>query len=719
MRLNLNRLAELVSSYNVPTSAALCGRQLLLARVGWLIVLVLTVGLLSASIPAHYEWLINFASPDLDPAIVRANLEAAGISIEFYAIYLLLISLASTMVWVAVGVIIFWRRSDDWIALFTSLCLLIFGTFTINNGPTALAVQYPAIWLPVHMLAFFGSVSLNLFFYIFPDGKFVPRWTRWTAILWTAHEVAFYLFPNSMFNIDRSFPLLEVAVFPAFACVAIGSQVYRYRHVSGPVQRQQTKWVVFGTVAAGLGMMGCELLLDNSPTITQFGSPYAFALVAGSFGSVLLIPLSIGVAILRHRLWGLDVIINRTLVYGALSVSIVAVYVLVVGSFGVLFETHGSLPISVLATGLVAVLFVPLRDRLQRGVNRLMYGERHDPYSVLSRLGWRLEATLAPEAALSTIVETVAQALKLPYAAIALKRDDGGYATAAAYGSLISEPVILPLAYQRMPVGQLILGPRAPGEVFSPSDRRLLEDLARQTGVAVHAVRLTADLQRSRERLVTAREEERRRMRRDLHDGLGPQLASLTMMSEAAHDLVPLDPVRAREILKGVTEQAREAITDVRRLVYALRPPALDTLGLMEALRSQVPQDDGLRITFEGPEDLPTLPAAVEVAVYRIALEALTNVVRHAEASNCSLRVTLDEETGMVKLEIEDDGRGIGEGRSAGVGLTSMRERAEELGGTCSIESIPSGGTRVCALLPYVLSETMESKADEPNLQEA
>ena len=229
-----------------------------------------------------------------------------------------------------------------------------------------------------------------------------------------------------------------------------------------------------------------------------------------------------------------------------------------------------------------------------------------------------------------------------------------------------------------------------------------------------------ADLQRSRERLVTAREEERQRLRRDLHDGLGPQLASLTMRAEAAHDLVPLDPTRAQEVLEGLAEQAQAAVADVRRLVYALRPPALDALGLMGALRSQAAHHhDGLRIIVDGPEEMPTLPAAVEVAAYRIALEALTNVGRHAQARTCTVRLGMDEKPSALRLEVQDDGRGIEDDRRAGVGLASMRERAEELGGTCTVEPLPSGGTRVRAFLPCLRDHVMGSGAGQPSLKGA
>lgn len=239
---------------------------------------------------------------------------------------------------------------------------------------------------------------------------------------------------------------------------------------------------------------------------------------------------------------------------------------------------------------------------------------------------------------------------------------------------------------------------------------------------AEEALRLSANLQRSREQLVAAREEERRRLRRNLHDGLGPQLASLTMRAEAAHDLVPIDPTRAQEVLEGLAEQAQEAVADLRHLVYALRPPALDALGLMEALRSQAGRlaNDGLRVSIDGSQAMPPLPAAAEVACYRIALEALTNVARHAEARNCTVRLALDEEAGALHLEVEDDGRGIREDNRAGLGLTSMRERAEELGGSCTVEAVPFGsGTRIRAFLPYVRDEAMRTEAGEPNLKES
>jgi len=440
-------------------------------------------------------------------------------------------------------------------------------------------------------------------------------------------------------------------------------------------------------------------LVFGTPLIPFWENYYDNILYVAVF-ALLVVPIFTYISIVRHHLYDIDVVINRTLVYGALTSCVVGIYVLAVVALGALFQTQGNIAVSLLATGLVAVLFQPLRSRLQRGVNRLMYGERDDPYAVVSRLGRRLEATLAPDRVLPTLVETIAQALKLPYAAILLK-DGEEFRTAATYGSPLGEPETLPLVYQREEIGRLVIAPRAPGEGFSVADRRLLEDLARQAEVAVHAVRLTSDLQHSRERLVATREEERRRLRRDLHDSLGAQLAGLNVQAGALRRLIPRDPDAADELVVELRDELRYAISDIRRLAYDLRPPALDDLGLVEALRRLAErygsEDEQLSVLVEVPEDLPDLPAAVEVAIYRITQEALTNVARHARARTCVVRLAMDED---VALEIVDDGIGIPAQRSAGVGLSSMHERASELGGSCVVQSVPKGGTQVLVRLP-------------------
>jgi signal transduction histidine kinase len=522
-------------------------------------------------------------------------------------------------------------------------------------------------------------------------------------------------------------PIWIATVLPAFY-----AQVYRYRHVSSPTERQQTKWVVYGfglllllQVVSGVPYLQ-ERNLSPGETLPLWVILLA---VVTYFPSLAILPVALTVAVLRYRLWDIDIVINRTLVYGSLTAAVVGIYVVIVGSLGALFQSGGNLVISLAGTGIVAVLFQPLRARLQRSVNRLMFGERDDPYTVLGRLSERLEVVVASQSVLPIIVETVAEALKLPYAAIALEEGENlktvaeyehtrplsawrcpsareTYKVVAEYkhtAAADGAAEILPLVYQAETIGQLILARRAPGEQFSQTDRRLLETIARQAGIAAYNVRLTQDLQRSRERLVTTREEERRRLRRDLHDGLGPVLASMSFKLDAIHNLVDRDPTAVKKMAEELKTEVQGALTDIRRIAYDLRPPALDELGLVGALKEHIAsgnQVQRLKITLEAPANLPPLTAAVEVAAYRIALEAMTNVSRHARAHHCCVRLSLSRDLCLC-LEVTDDGCGLPNAVREGVGLTSMRERAEELGGTCVTEALPEGGTGVLARLPF------------------
>ena len=292
-------------------------------------------------------------------------------------------------------------------------------------------------------------------------------------------------------------------------------------------------------------------------------------------------------------------------------------------------------------------------------------------------------------------METIAQALRLPY--VAIEVDGRDVAAAGEAGAMPSE--VFPLVYRSHPVGRLVVAARAPGETFSPDERRLLRNVARQAGPAVYAEQLTQKLQRSRERLVSTREEERLRLRRDLHDGLGPQLATLAVKISAAQNLLRRDPDEAEALLAQVRAESQEAIKEIRRVVDGLRPSALDQLGLASALREFATRNgtEATQVTVQAPEPLPSLPAAVEVAAYRIATEAVTNALRHAQAGHCRLRLAVD---GALQLTISDDGRGLPADRTPGVGIASMRERALELGGTFELHSTEGAGTVVDVRLP-------------------
>jgi signal transduction histidine kinase len=352
----------------------------------------------------------------------------------------------------------------------------------------------------------------------------------------------------------------------------------------------------------------------------------------------------------------------------------------------------------VISAGVVALGFQPLRSNLQRRVQRLVYGDRADPYGALVRLGQRLQAAPEPGEVFTRIVDDVSNTLRLGYCAVTLTRD-GTPEIAAERGRPGREPqYVVPLSYQGNEIGELVAEP-APQRALSPTDRHLLDDLARQAGAAVHSVRLMSDLQRSRERLIVAREEERLRLRRDLHDGLGPTLAALVFKIGLIRDSVQRDPERTDRLLQELGGETRGAIDDIRSLVYALRPPALDELGLVGALREQsalLSEGTGVEIGVESA-DLPELPPAVEVAAYRIVTEALTNAVRHAHASCCTVRLDLDAD---LAFDVSDDGVGFADDARMGVGLRSMHERATELGGSFEIEHSRGGGTRIRVGLP-------------------
>jgi signal transduction histidine kinase len=641
-------------------------------------------------------------------------LETLGLTLDQYGWMGALQMGIPALVYLLIAAGLFWRKSDDWMVLFMSTMVATL-PFVDMPLPYTLAVRQP-VWEWVHTPGNFVALcAFFIFPLVFPTGRFVPSWTRWKALLDIAFAVISTMARNSIFREDPG-SFLFVYVVLSLA-INVYAQTYRYSRMADPVERQQIKWVVFGMV----GFVGIAFLVDTFLFYQPMSTDSVRMLILSAIPDTiyravaLFIPASIAISVMRYRLWDIDIIISRTLVYGTLTASIVALYVLLVGALSLLSQTTGNLLISLLATGLIAFLFQPLRERLQHGVNRLLYGDRDDPYAALARLGRRLMASLAAEAVLPTVVNTVREVLKLPYVAIYLKQPNEDYKIIAesALPSLRVENgkirvpgmerqgLCMPLIHQGETLGYIVLGPRTPNEAFGPTDLRLLDDLAPQVGVAVHAVRLTADLQRSREQLVLAREEERRRLRRDLHDDLAPTLASLGLTASTAADLITTNPVKAQALVNELKNEIRSTVGDIRRLVYDLRPPTLDELGLLAAVRERAMQysnaPDGIQVIVDVPAELPIVPAAVEVAAYRIVQEALENVLKHSHAKQCSIR--LANHNGL-EIEITDDGIGLPSNITLGVGLRSMRERADELGGRCVIERGVNTGTHVLAHLP-------------------
>ncbi len=555
------------------------GRTLVIARSMWLVVCVTASITFLFALPYRWTQLTHPSATNI------ANLTALGIAPTFFAAYAIFWEIVIAVPYAILGFIIFWRCGDERIALLASLFLVVFGvgSGTITPTTTALLGLHPALDLLLHAFPAIAWSGFGIFFYLFPNGQFVPGWTRWLVPIWPLMCILWNFTPASpIAPVNWPTWLFMPILFSIWASWVV-SQAYRYRRVSNALERQQTKWIVFAIAViflANMILIVGHLFIPGFDFMSMLEQPtpqsFAFMLISWVVinPAMVSLPIAIAFSIMRYRLWDIDLFINRALVYGTLTACVVVAYVLVVGGLGVLFQSSGNFFFSLIATGIIAVVFQPLRDRLQRLVNRLMYGERDDPYTVLSRLNQQLESTLTSDSVLSTIVETIAQTLKLPYAAILLRdADSNTLQTAAVSGSPTSHPLTLTLAYQHQLIGELHVAPRSPDEPFTSAERRLLENIASQTGVAVHNVRLAGDLQRSREQIVSAREEERLRLRRDLHDGLGPKLAGQTLKLEAAMDALDSETETARALLKESMTESQTLITEIGGLSMACVHP--------------------------------------------------------------------------------------------------------------------------------------------------
>jgi signal transduction histidine kinase len=614
----------------------------------------------------------------------------------------------------AVGAVLLVRRPENPVS-WAMLALAATSSILGSGGAYArhaLADGWPAghfvAWFADLMATPLVGLVAGVLPQLFPTGRVLtPRW-RWP--LYSAYAyMTFALVGNAFYpqNLESVSSLPNPYSVPgvkAFFGALIGtslpfglfalagtvaSLVVRWRRARGD-ERQQLKWF-----AVAVGLLPIPLALHDA------SNSLSSTLISCLF---VVIAITIGTAILHYRLYDLDLVISRTVGYVAVSAVVAGLYLAIVGVVEAATSASVSLSVHVTAAVAAAAVFHPARRRLQRVVDRLFYGDRARPYEAVAGLAQRLEAAPDLSDVLPTIVRTVAGALRLPYVAIEL-HEGAGWQVVAEHGQHVDATDVYPMTYQGEDVGRMLVSARGPGAGLKATDQLLLGDLARQAGVAAQAARATTALLRSRAELVTAREEERRRLRRDLHDGLGPTLAGVTMGLHAAQTFVERDPAEAQRLLGTLEAQIEDAIADIRRLVYGLRPPALDEFGLVRALQLHASRLEiertGFDIVIDSPaEGLGRLPAAVEVAAYRIITEALTNVTRHAQARSCTVRLCLN---GALEVDVTDDGRGLDPARPPGVGFTAMRERAAELGGVVSIEGMRPG-TRVHARLPVSVS---------------
>lgn len=450
---------------------------------------------------------------------------------------------------------------------------------------------------------------------------------------------------------------------------------------AGAELRRQIKWIVWaGLVYAALFVLSALVL------------PYYLGQATVIVGTAVICG-SIIVAVTRRGLYRIDRLLSWTVVYGLVAISVVLVDVLLVAAVGELVEHQVLAGAAML---IVLIAYLPLRDRVLSLANRLVNGRRGDPYGVVSTLAARLEEAEAPGDQLHSLAAAIAAAFASPYVGVEVEAPDGG-SLVARHGAPGAELESIPLVYRGERIGRLEMSPGRRARL-SPGDERLLADLVRHAASAVRASTLSTELQQIRVELVNAREDERRRMRRELHDGLGPELAGVQLRIEAARNVSAADPAEADRLLASAADDLRLAVGEIRRLAHDLRPPSLDDVGLSGAIE-QLCRRFGGEFEVVATSELPDrLPAAVEVAAYRIVAEALVNVQRHARARRAWVR--LSHADGRLIVEVDDDGRGVAPDAPAGVGLLSMRERAVELGGTLEVTDRSGGGTAVRADLP-------------------
>ncbi|MFC5824950.1 sensor histidine kinase [Nonomuraea insulae] len=432
-------------------------------------------------------------------------------------------------------------------------------------------------------------------------------------------------------------------------------------------------------------------------------SGYIVFLVAGAIWPVFMwpaivwaaaIPFAIAFSVMRYRLYGIDTVVSRAFVAAGVVAVVSAVYFGVGTLSGLVLSGYDQVA-GIAAALFAGAFFQPLRRALQRAVDRLLYGAVGDPGVLAERLTQAVRRG-DPAKALTSVVGVLRDGLAVEGVAVEVADGEPRYVESGRVGPAPRE---VPLVWHGTRVGRLLVGAPGPRRFPAAHNERVLATLTPYAADVAHAVRMAADLQRSRERILTAREEERRRLRRDLHDGLGQTLSAMAMTLNMARLSLRNSPDAADDLLRDLHTGMSAVTNDIRELVYGLRPPALDDLGLAQAVRDlagQAPPDTEVEV--DGPVE--DLPAAVEVAVYRIVQEALTNIRRHAEASSAT--IAIQREQAVLRVLIADDGKGLPESHRTGVGLGSMRERAAELGGICVVTGRPGAGTRVEVMLPLL-----------------
>jgi signal transduction histidine kinase len=583
-------------------------------------------------------------------------------------------------------------------------------------------------WLSASLLPIAISL-LPLLILLFPTGH-LPS-SKWRPVAWLTGLVLVCLTAGSITLATRvwSDPLagsesavrgLPWFVFPVFIIAVFGlpltfvlsavSVVVRFRRSSAD-ERQQLKWFV-----------GAATLVAASIAVGFFSQ--AIAASAAVTLSLAFMDVAIAIAVLKYRLYDIDLIIGKTIVYGLLAAFITVVYVVLVVVIGAFIGVTEGL--SLLATAIVAVAFQPIRQRAQRIANRLIYGKRATPYEVLSEFSEHVGETYSGEDVLQRMVRLLAEGTGARTTVVWLRIDselrpaatwpsDGESPAPKAFSgdnlpAFADETIALPVRHQGEILGALALT-KPPHENLSPVEQKLANDLASQAGLVLRNSRLIEDLRASRQRLVVAQDEERRRLERDLHDGAQQQLVALAVKQRLAEGLVRKDPDKVAQMLAELQTDTSEALENLRDLARGIYPPVLADQGLPAALEAQV-RKASVPITIES-DGLGRYPQEVEAAVYFCCLEALQNVVKYAEATNAN--VSLSSEPGQLSFSVTDDGRGFDPATvPGGSGLQGMADRVEALGGTLHVRSRPGTGTTVTGRIPADALEPIRAPSAAP-----
>jgi signal transduction histidine kinase len=547
---------------------------------------------------------------------------------------------------------------------------------------------------------------------LYPTGRLPSR--RWRPIAVTAAALiafdagAFALAPGRLeefravvnpFGLPGATGLLEIAEIGLLGYMlalvaAVVSLVIRYRRAS-PDERLQLKWLVLAGSFAVVALIATFVMQVFTSSTPKFFEYLVVLAIAG-------IPVAIGVAILRYRLYDIDVVINRAVVYGALAAFITAVFLSIVVGVGTVVGSDGNAFLSAVAAAVVALAFQPARRRAQHLANRFVYGARATPYEVLSGFSERLAETYSVDEVLPRLARVLGDALGAARVAILLGTDptSAPVATWSRGEATTGDARSFEVRHQGEPLGtiEVVMPPGAP---FDVTQEKLVADVAAQAGLVLRNATLIEELRASRQRLVTAQNEERRRIERNIHDGAQQQLVALAVKLKLADSLVGRDEERAHSMLNDLVAETTQALEDLRDLARGIYPPLLADKGLGAALESQA-RKSPVPVAIE-TDGIDRYPQEAEAAVYFSCLEALQNVAKYAQATAATIR--LSQADGTLSFEISDDGVGFDPtSAERGSGLQGIGDRLAALGGELTVRSSFGAGTTILGTLPMKAS---------------